>query len=97
LPADIARKTHGAGDAALVGPTRSSAIEEMGSAGRASSHPGKARRDHRRPEVTWTTTQRSGANNYFENLFGNEWELTKSPAVRFSSKRKATSHDIRIP
>ncbi|MGQ0798702.1 MAG: catalase/peroxidase HPI [Pseudomarimonas sp.] len=31
-------------------------------------------------EVTWTTTPAQWGNNYFENLFGYEWELTKSPA-----------------
>jgi len=32
------------------------------------------------PEVTWTTTPTKWSNNFFENLFGYEWELTKSPA-----------------
>ncbi len=32
------------------------------------------------PEVTWTTTPTKWNNNFFENLFGYEWELTKSPA-----------------
>jgi len=31
-------------------------------------------------EVTWTTTPTRWSNNFFENLFGFEWELTKSPA-----------------
>ena len=31
-------------------------------------------------EVTWTKTPTKWSNNYFENLFGYEWELTKSPA-----------------
>jgi catalase-peroxidase len=31
-------------------------------------------------EVTWTTTPTKWSNNYLENLFGYEWELTKSPA-----------------
>ena len=31
-------------------------------------------------EVTWTKTPTKWSNNYFENLFGFEWELTKSPA-----------------
>ena len=31
-------------------------------------------------EVTWTTTPAKWSNNYLENLFGYEWELTKSPA-----------------
>ncbi|MEQ8928029.1 MAG: catalase/peroxidase HPI [Fulvivirga sp.] len=32
------------------------------------------------PEVTWTQTPTQWSNNFFENLFGYEWELTKSPA-----------------
>ncbi len=32
------------------------------------------------PEVTWTTTPTQWSNNFFENLFGHEWELTESPA-----------------
>ncbi|MBS0207984.1 MAG: catalase/peroxidase HPI [Planctomycetes bacterium] len=31
-------------------------------------------------EVTWTTTPTKWSNNFFQNLFGYEWELTKSPA-----------------
>jgi catalase-peroxidase len=31
-------------------------------------------------EVTWTTTPTQWSNNFFENLFAFEWELTKSPA-----------------
>ena len=31
-------------------------------------------------EVTWTKTPTQWSNNFFENLFGFEWELTKSPA-----------------
>jgi catalase-peroxidase len=31
-------------------------------------------------EVTWTSTPTQWSNNFFENLFGFEWELTKSPA-----------------
>src|SRR4029450_5091068 len=31
-------------------------------------------------EVTWTTTPTKWSNNYFEHLFGYEWELTASPA-----------------
>jgi catalase-peroxidase len=31
-------------------------------------------------EVTWTTTPTQWSNNFFQNLFGYEWELTKSPA-----------------
>lgn len=39
-------------------------------------------------EVTWTTTPTQWSNNYFENLFGYEWELTKSPAGAHQWKPK---------
>ena len=39
-------------------------------------------------EVTWTTTPTKWSNNYFENLFGYEWELTKSPAGAHQWKPK---------
>jgi catalase-peroxidase len=37
--------------------------------------------------VTWTTTPTKWSNNFFENLFGYEWELTKSPAGAISGRR----------
>ncbi len=39
-------------------------------------------------EGTWTTTPTKWSNNFFENLFGYEWELTKSPAGAFQWKPK---------
>ena len=39
-------------------------------------------------EVTWTTTPTKWSNNYFENLFGYEWELTKSHAGAHQWKPK---------
>jgi catalase-peroxidase len=39
-------------------------------------------------EGAWTTTPTKWSNNYFENLFGYEWELTKSPAGAFQWKPK---------
>ena len=40
------------------------------------------------PEVIWTTTPTKWSNNFFENLFGYEWELTKSPAGAYQWKPK---------
>ena len=75
-------KTHGAGDASLVGATPAAAgIEEQG-LGWASRF-GSGKGDDTISsglEVTWTTTPTQWSNNYFDNLFGYEWELTKSPA-----------------
>ena len=75
-------KAHGAGDAALVGPAPEAAgIEEQGLGWKSSFGSGMG--DDTiggGPEVTWTTTPTKWSNNFFENLFGYEWELTKSPA-----------------
>jgi catalase-peroxidase len=75
-------KTHGAGDAALVGPEPEAAgIEEQGFGWSSSHGSGKAGDTITSGlEVTWTTTPTKWSNNFFWNLFGYEWELTKSPA-----------------
>src|SRR5260370_8708602 len=75
-------KAHGAGDAALVGPDPEAApIEEMGFGWRSKFGTGKGKDAITGgPEVTWTATPTKWSNNYFENLFSYEWELTKSPA-----------------
>ena len=75
-------KTHGAGDAKHVGPDPEAAgLEEQG-LGWKSSHGTGTGGDAITSglEVTWTTTPTKWSNNFFENLFGYEWELTKSPA-----------------
>ena len=57
------------------------ASRSRASAGRTASAPAKARDTITSGlEVTWTTTPTKWSNNFFENLFGYEWELTKSPA-----------------
>jgi catalase-peroxidase len=75
-------KTHGAGDAALVGPEPEGApIEQQGFGWKSSYASGKGHDAISSGlEVTWTTTPTKWSNNFFENLFGHEWELTKSPA-----------------
>ena len=75
-------KTHGAGDAAHVGPRAGGAASRSrASAGRARSARGNGGDTISSGlEVTWTTTPTKWSNNFFENLFGYEWELTKSPA-----------------
>src|ERR1041385_852238 len=75
-------KTHGAGPASHVGPEPESAgIEEQGLGWKNSFGAGKGGDAITSGlEVTWTTTPTKWSNNFFENLFGYEWELTKSPA-----------------
>src|SRR5881409_920692 len=75
-------KTHGAGDAALVGPEPEAAIiEEQGLGWKNKFGTGKgADAITSGLEVIWTTTPTKWSNNFFANLFGYEWELTKSPA-----------------
>ncbi|KKB84939.1 hydroperoxidase [Devosia limi DSM 17137] len=75
-------KTHGAGDASLVGPEPEAAGIEQQGLGWANSF-GTGKGDDTIGsglEVTWTTTPTKWSNNFLWNLFGYEWELTKSPA-----------------
>jgi catalase-peroxidase len=75
-------KTHGAGPATYVGPEPEAAdIEEQGLGWKSSFGTGKgADQIGSGLEVTWTTTPTKWSGNFFWNLFGFEWELTKSPA-----------------
>jgi len=75
-------KCHGAGDVKHVGPEPEAAgIEEQGLGWKNSFGTGKgADTITSGLEVTWTTTPTKWSSNFFWNLFGYEWELTKSPA-----------------
>jgi catalase-peroxidase len=75
-------KTHGAGDAALVGPEPEAApIEQQGLGWKSSFRSGRGGDQIGSGlEVTWTTTPTKWGNGFFTSLFGYEWELTKSPA-----------------
>jgi catalase-peroxidase len=75
-------KTHGAGEAALVGPEPEGApIEEQGLGWKSRHGTGKgADAITSGIEVTWTTTPTKWGNGFFASLFGYDWELTKSPA-----------------
>jgi len=75
-------KTHGAGDAKHVGPEPEAAgIEEQGLGWKSSFGTGKGGDAITSGlEVTWTTTPTKWGNDFLRNLFGQEWELTKSPA-----------------
>jgi catalase-peroxidase len=75
-------KTHGAGDAALVGPVPEAAeIEEQGLGWKSKFGSGKGGDTISSGlEVIWTQTPSKWSYYFFENLFKYEWELTKSPA-----------------
>jgi catalase-peroxidase len=75
-------KTHGAGDASLVGPEPEAAgIEEQGFGWNSQYGTGKGKDAISSGlEVTWTSTPTKWGHGYFKILYGNEWELTKSPA-----------------
>jgi catalase-peroxidase len=75
-------KTHGAGDAGLIGPEPEAAgLEEQGLGWKSKFGKGKAGDTITSGiEVTWTSTPTRWTNNFFWNLFGYDWELTKSPA-----------------
>jgi catalase-peroxidase len=75
-------KTHGAGDASKVGPEPAAAPIEAMSMGWMNEHGSGKGVDTITSglEGAWTSTPTKWSNSYFENLFGYEWELTKSPA-----------------
>jgi catalase-peroxidase len=75
-------KTHGAGPASHVGPEPEAAgIEEQGLGWTSTYKSGKGQDAITSGlEVTWTTTPTQWGNGFFKILFGEEWELTKSPA-----------------
>ncbi len=83
-------KTHGAGDASLVGPEPEAAgIEEQGLGWKSRFGTGKGGDTITSGlEVTWTSTPTKWSNGFFANLFGYEWELTKSPAGAHQWKPK---------
>ncbi|WP_433890636.1 catalase/peroxidase HPI [Streptomyces sp. CA-111067] len=75
-------KTHGAGPADAVGDDPEAASIEAQGLGWHSTHGTGKGADTITSglEVTWTTTPTQWSNNFFDNLFGYEWELTESPA-----------------
>ena len=89
-------KTHGAGDPKLVGAEPEAApIEQMGFGWMSRHGTGKGRDAITGgPEVTWTQTPTKWSNAFFENLFGYEWELTKSPAGAWQCRAKTDGRPI---
>ncbi|HTR21192.1 MAG TPA: catalase/peroxidase HPI [Gemmatimonadales bacterium] len=92
-------KTHGAGDPKLVGPEPEAAgLEEQGLGWKSRFGTGKGGDAITSGlEVTWTTTPTKWSNNFFQNLFGHEWELTKSPAGAHQWRPKGTAGAGTIP
>jgi catalase-peroxidase len=92
-------KTHGAGPATNVGPEPEAAPIETQGLGWLSSYGSGKGGDTITSglEVTWTTTPTKWSNNFFWNLFGYEWELTKSPAGAHQWKPKHGMGDGTVP
>jgi catalase-peroxidase len=92
-------KMHGAGDPSLVGREPAGAPMEEMSRGWKNAH-GKGHSEDTTTsglEGAWTTTPTKWSNNYFENLFGYEWELTKSPAGAWQWKPKGDAGAGTVP
>jgi catalase-peroxidase len=92
-------KAHGAGDKSLVGPEPEAAgIEAQGLGWKSSFGTGKGNDTITGgPEVIWTTTPTKWSNTFFRNLFGYEWELTKSPAGAYQWKPKGDAGASTVP
>ncbi|HKL66829.1 MAG TPA: catalase/peroxidase HPI, partial [Bacteroidales bacterium] len=93
-------KCHGAGDADKhVGPEPAAAdITEQGLGWKNTLGKGKAEHTITSGiEGAWTKTPVKWDNNFLENLFEYEWELTKSPAGAYQWKPKGTSGDGTVP
>ena len=94
-------KTHGAGDADLVGPEPEAApIEQQGLGWKSSYASGKGKDSITSGlEVVWTSTPTKWGNGFLQNLYGYEWELTKSPAGawQFTTKDGAGAGTIPDP
>jgi catalase-peroxidase len=92
-------KTHGAGDPSLVGPEPEAApIEEQGLGWKSRFGTGKGTvAITGGPEVIWSQSPTQWSNHFFENLFNNEWELTKSPAGAWQFKAKGAAATIPDP
>jgi len=92
-------KTHGAGPADNVGPEPEAAgLEEQGLGWRNKFGTGKGGDTITSGlEVTWTSTPTKWSNEYLENLFNFEWELTKSPAGAHQWKPKGGAGANTIP
>jgi len=92
-------KTHGAGDPSFLGPEPEGAVIEDQGLGWRSKH-GKGHGADAitgGPEVIWSQTPTKWSNHFFDNLFNNEWELTKSPAGAWQWTAKNAAATIPEP
>ena len=89
-------KTHGAGDPSFLGvEPEGSVIEDQGLGWRSKHGTGiGADAITGGPEVTWSQTPTQWSNRFFENLFGHEWELEKSPAGAHQWVAKDAAADV---
>ncbi|MFJ3116083.1 catalase/peroxidase HPI [Pseudomonas protegens] len=92
-------KTHGAGPATHVGPEPEAAgLEEQGLGWKSSFGTGVGGDAITSGlEVTWTTTPTRWSNDFFDHLFGFEWELTTSPAGAHQWRPKAGAGADSVP
>ncbi|MGW5924496.1 catalase/peroxidase HPI [Nocardia fluminea] len=92
-------KTHGAGDAALVGPEPEAApLEQQGLGWKSTYGTGKGKDAITSGlEVVWTATPTRWSNGFLQNLYGFDWELTKSPAGAWQWKPKDGAGEGLIP
>ncbi len=92
-------KSHGAGPVSHVGPEPEAAdIQQQGFGWNNTFGTGKGGDTiGGGPEVTWTSTPTKWSNNFFENLFGFDWELTRSPAGAQQWKAKNAAGAGSIP
>jgi len=92
-------KTHGAGDASLVGPEPEAApMQQQGLGWKSGYGTGKGKDAITSGlEVVWTATPTSWSNGFLQNLYGFDWELTKSPADAWQWKPKDGAGEGLIP
>ena len=92
-------KTHGAGDAKLLGPEPEAApVEEQGLGWKSKFGSGKGDDTITSGlEVIWSQTPTKWSNNFLRNLFRFEWELIKSPAGAYQWKPKGEAGAGTVP
>ena len=92
-------KTHGAGDPSFIGAEPEGALVEDQGLGWRNGYGAGVGPDAITggPEVIWSQTPTRWSNNFFDNLFGFEWELTKSPAGALQWAAKGAEATIPDP